>query len=254
MKTQKSLQKSAFTLIELLVVIAIISILAGLLLPVLSKAKAKAKAIACTNNNKQIGLGILMYENDNNDFLPPLNERNFAFHTTNWWFTYINFGNYLTATTITNNVWRCPSVANSDIQASVVTYYNSPCEGYGPLEDTSNPANGVIRYNWDLTGRPQGGRKGNTIARTSQIWLIGDVGVPKAGANINKLPTSGYYTEITVIKPVVNSGWTTVPANKQAACRHNSRAIFSFVDGHVESWNWQNLSTDVNDVFALNSF
>jgi prepilin-type N-terminal cleavage/methylation domain-containing protein/prepilin-type processing-associated H-X9-DG protein len=111
--------KRRFTLIELLVVIAIIAILASMLLPALAQAREKARAISCVNNLKQVGLGMVMYLDDNDGTYPnrdiiwvggPLNV------PVDWGVVHAYISNA--------DIWKCPS---NSVEPSVNVSYAITC-------------------------------------------------------------------------------------------------------------------------------
>jgi prepilin-type processing-associated H-X9-DG protein len=200
---------------------------------------------------------MMMYANDNNEQLPALNTGYWPGVTAIWWFNILDAGNYITGVARTNNVWRCPAVMPGDIDPGVVSYFKSPCEGYGPNEGNS-ATQGIIRYGQYSDGyhplAPLGSMKLTSLQRNSQLWLIGDVGVPKnkTEETRDKLP-SAYNTEITTKQPDPTVGWAASPY-KQPAARHSGRAVMSFCDGHVDNWRWVDLRADRDDIFAVSSY
>lgn len=114
--------RRGFTLIELLVVIAIIAILAAILFPVFAKAREKARQSSCLSNCKQLGLAVLSYAQDYDEWVAP-------------WEYYISgtmtyYPTFYVPYIKNTQIWNCPSrtgAYSAWAQLSAFPHYGYAC-------------------------------------------------------------------------------------------------------------------------------
>lgn len=238
-----------FTLIELLVVVAIIAILAGLLLPALSRARQASDSILCKSNVKQIALGLAMYTSDFGSYPPSFAAKDVLWvdllepYTKSKWPTDVTLVRDSTSVK-RRSIYACPGysrmpgayLSRGGLSSGLSGSYGINGRGVGP----SDKSLGLFETSLGIFRAPGEADtltlKEGAVVNPSDMVALGDSVLLKyAGDTLYRglpLIDEGIrLSDHTVLRPSAQKS----AKDRLYSRRHAGKWTIAFCDGHVET-------------------
>jgi len=224
--------KSAFTLIELLVVVAIIALLAAILFPVFETAREKARQSSCASNEKQIGLGLIMYSQDSDNIYP------FVGGSVSWDDKIRTYVPAPSGWGSTKQLFECPDDqlvrTSSGGGANGTRTYSLAAASVigGPMG--SNAGGGFVGPYNGSTYIYRGRNQSEFTTPATTLMVVENPSTTNNTGNDNDaFVTVPFGTDHNCN---TNTDWVCGP-NSQALALHNGGYNYLFTDGHVKWYN-----------------
>lgn len=281
--------KKAFTLIELLVVIAIIAILAAILFPVFAQAKEAAKKTSCLSNVRQIGIAMLMYTNDSDDYYPGNDQLEPSSLNSNPGDTRMPYDMQLNPYIKNWNIFHCPDDTAQRSPASSLSFWDVSFQtkaiprsyqfvgnivtAAGPAQYFGiDPNTGLSTYPYPAVGYaptpgPTGHNGSDVQAPADTVALVEAFGPTFSGSDVGYVgsPSSSAFVLCDTWKLAGRTVGSTAPGDQvPGVCEsiyhynlnkpgtgHGNGSNYALADGHAKYMTWGYVRKNDFDLFKL---